>query len=142
MADRLLEDLAGHSELLIDHIAVDEMVGPAVYTHTPAAGQHLHKLDGVHVPIAVEGGGADVANLADLAADDLDVSGNAEVVVVGNGEAVQVGEGLVVGDRVDPAFVVFPVTDPQSRHRRLIRVVWRGSRELSPATGRPIPPLS
>ena len=69
-----------------------------------AAGRNIH-YDVDFAGVTVECRGADLADFANLAANDLEVTGNAELVVVGHSKAVEVGEGLVIGDRIGPALV-------------------------------------
>ena len=87
-ADGLFYNIARQADFLIDHIGPDKVVTPAVAAHAPAAGEQILELIAIHVPIAVEARSADIADFADLLAHDLDVSGNAEFLVMGNGKAV------------------------------------------------------
>ncbi len=76
--------------------------------NSPAAGEQVFEFVGVHVAIAVIAGVAYVARFAQLSDDDFYVSRNAVFFVDGDCELVQVGEGFVIGDGIDPGFVVFP----------------------------------
>jgi hypothetical protein len=41
----------------------------------------------------------------------FDVTGYAELLVIRNGEAMEFFQRLIVGDRIDPLFAVFPIAD-------------------------------
>ena len=79
-----------------------------VIANSPAPSEEVFEFGGVHVAIAVITGVADIARFAQLPDDDFYVSRNAVFFVDGDCELVQVGEGFVIGDGIDPGFVVFP----------------------------------
>ena len=74
----------------------------------PAPGEQVFEFVGVHVAIAVVTGVADIADFAQLPDDDFYVSRDAVFFVDGDCELVKIDEGFVIGDGIDPGFVVFP----------------------------------
>lgn len=76
--------------------------------NSPAPGEEVFEFGGVHVAIAVIAGVAYVARFAQLSDDDFHMSRDAVFFVDGDCELVQVDEGFVIGDGIDPGFVVFP----------------------------------
>lgn len=58
--------------------------------------------------IAVVTGVAEIARFAQLPDDDFYMSRDAVFFVDGDCELVKIDEGFVIGDGIDPGFVVFP----------------------------------
>ena len=92
----------------VGHVGLYEFMAPGVIANSPAPGKEVFEFVGVHVAIAIIAGVAKVAGFAQLSDDDFYVSRNAVFFVDGDCELVQVGEGFVIGDGIDPGFVVFP----------------------------------
>ena len=102
------EYVFGAANFQVNHIGLYEFMAIGVIAYSPAPGEEVFEFVGVHVAIAVVAGVADLARFAQLPNDDFYVSRDAVFFVDGDCELVKIDEGFVIGDGIDPGFVVFP----------------------------------